>query len=128
MLIVLFELFSQSFTYVRSYTVPRFGPSVTNITRLSGSSVSVSWHPLTLEEARGFITEYTVTAQPANTQRRQEGTLTVSVPPSESMAVVEGLEHTLAYWVSVSASTAAGTSTNNRRSIVEILGRFICFV
>ena len=84
--------------------------------------MAVSWVPLSLEEARGFITEYTVTAQPANTQRRQERTVTVSVPPSENMTVVEGLDHTLAYWVSVSASTAAGTSSNNRRTIVEILG------
>ena len=109
--------------------VPRYGPRVTNITRLSGGSVAVSWVPLTLEEARGFITEYTVTAQPANTQRRQERTVTVSVPPSERMAMVEGLEHTLAYWVSVSASTAAGTSTNNSRVYVNQFGlgeRFSC--
>ena len=108
--------------------VPRYGPRVTNITRLSGGSVVINWVPLSLEEARGFITEYTVTAQPANTQRRQERTVTVSVPPSESMTVVEGLDHTLAYWVSVSASTAAGTSTNNRRTIVEILGIYIIII
>ena len=83
--------------------------------------MAVSWSPLSLEEARGFITRYTVTAQPANTQRRQDRTVTVSVNPSENMTVLEGLDRTLAYWVSVSASTAAGTSTNNSRVFVGSL-------
>ena len=46
-----------------SSIVPRSGP-LANITRLSDSSIAVSWEPLTLEEARGFATGYTVTAVP----------------------------------------------------------------
>ena len=115
-------------TCVYAHVVPRYGPRVTNVTRLSGDSVEVSWVPLSREEARGVITEYTVTAQPANTQRREERTVIVSVPPSESMTVVEGLDQKLAYWVSVSASTAAGTSTNNSRVFVAKfqLGERLC--
>ena len=116
---------------VYAHVVPRYGPRVTNVTRLSGDSVAVSWVPLSREEARGVITKYTVTVQPANTRRRQERTVTVSVSPSEIMAVVEGLDHTLAYWVSVSASTAAGTSTNNSRVFVaefELGERLYCLL
>ena len=90
--------------------------------------MAVSWGPLSLEEARGFITKYTVTAQPANTRQRHEETVTVSVPPSESMTVIEGLDYTLAYWVSVSASTAAGTSTNNSRVLVDLFNMGKMFV
>ena len=49
--------------------------------RQSSTLLEVKWEPLSLEEARGFITHYTVTAEPANTQTRRQagGTLSVAV-------------------------------------------------
>ena len=102
--------------------VPRSGPSP-NITRLSDSSIAVSWEPLTLEEARGFVTGYTVTAVPTEARRRKrrhEEEIVTSVDPSTSRVVLNGLNPRLAYWVSVSGSTAAGTSTNNARQLAQI--------
>ena len=40
--------------------------------RLTSTQLAVRWKPLSLEEARGFITHYTVTADPASNQRRQQ--------------------------------------------------------
>ena len=43
-----------------------------------------------------------------------------SVDASTSRVVLNGLNPRLAYWVSVSGSTAAGTSTNNARQLAQI--------
>ena len=60
--------------------IPVTGPHNIHVTRFSLSQIIVSWQPLSLEEARGFITKYTVTAEPTTvTRRRQEGMLSVPV-------------------------------------------------
>ena len=43
-----------------------------------------------------------------------------TVDPNTSRVVLNGLDPRLAYWVSVSGSTVAGTSTNNPRIFAEI--------
>ena len=89
--------------------------------RLSDSSIAVSWGPLTLEEARGFVTGYTVTAVPITEakRRRHEEEIMTTADPNTSRVVLNGLDPRLAYWVSVSGSTAAGTSTNNPGVLTE---------
>ena len=100
------------------------GPRDIHVMRLSSSQIIVSWQPLSLEEARGFITKYTVTAEPTTlTRRRQEGMLSVSVGHNATRAVLDGLSPFLAYSVSVSASTTVGTSSNNSITIVGALGK-----
>ena len=82
----------------------------------------MSWEPLTLEEARGFVTGYTVTAVPTTeAERRRQEEIMTTVDPSTSRVVLNGLDPRLAYWVwvSVSGSTAVGTSTNNLRVLAE---------
>ena len=104
--------------------VPVTGPHDIHVMRLSSSQITVSWQPLSLEEARGFITKYTVTAEPTTlTRRRQEGTLSVSVEHNATRVVLDGLSPNLAYSVSVSASTTVGTSSNNNITIVGALGK-----
>ena len=103
-------------------SVPSSGPEVTNIARLEdGRSVAVSWQPLTLEEARGFITHYTITAERVdNTARqRQVTTLNTTAEPDTKEDVLMELDPNKKYWVSVSASTSAGTSTNSNRAFVQ---------
>ena len=81
----------------------------------------MSWEPLTLKEARGFVTGYTVTAVPITEaeRRRHEEEIMTTVDPNTSRVVLNGLDPRLAYWVSVSGSTVVGTSTNNPRVLAE---------
>ena len=72
--------------------------------RLNGTHISVSWVPLSLVEARGFIINYTVSVGPAGGGE----VVTVQVEGTEMCAVIGGLDPRLAYSVKVSASTVAG--------------------
>ena len=87
------------------YTVPVSGPCDVQLMRLTSTQLAVRWKPLSLEEARGFITHYTVTAD-ASTQRRRkaEGVFSITVGPNTTRAVLNGLSSVLTYWVTVSAS------------------------
>ena len=101
------------------HLVPVSGPHDVQIMRLTSTQLAVRWEPLSLEEARGFITHYTVTAEPASTLRRRQAQvpLSVTVDPNTTRAVFDGLSSVLTYLVTVSASTAVGTSTNNNRCL-----------
>ena len=93
--------------------------------RLASTQLSVRWSPLNLEEARGFITHYTVTAEPVSTtQTRQqtEGVLSVRVLPNTTSVVMHGLSSALTYWITVSANTVVGTSTNNSKCLANPSG------
>lgn len=72
--------------------------------------MNVTWMPISLEEARGFITNYTVTYEPAPStgglQKRDHDRSLVTV--KGTMAVISGLSPNLAYSVTVRANTAAG--------------------
>ena len=93
--------------------------------RLTSTQIEVRWKPLSLEEARGFITHYTVTAEHASSQKRRQagGTLRVTVGANSTRAVLDGLSSVLTYWITVSASTVVGTSTNNnKRCLAQLFG------
>ena len=72
--------------------------------------MNVTWMPISLEEARGVITNYTVTYEPAPStggpQKRDHDRSSVAV--KGTMAVISGLSPNLAYSVTVRANTAAG--------------------
>ena len=99
---------------VFAYSVPLVGPTVISITRLNGATIEVVWKPLSLEEAGGFITGYTVTAQQAQFNIDLRQSIALTVPPTKNRAVLVGLDPKLSYWVSVSAGTTAGVSKTNR--------------
>ena len=121
--------------------VPSVSPSGVRVERLNSTAMNVSWTLLTLEEARGFVTSYTVSF------RKDEGmakrtTESVFVPGGEqSSVVIRGLDPGSSYLVSVSASTSAGSgemsepvvlaedeyttaSTDTTTSIVELQVRY----
>ena len=87
--------------------------------KLTYTQIEVRWKPISLEEARGFITHYTVTAEPVGSQR---GEFSVTVGPNITRLVMHGLSSALIYWITVSASTAVGTSTNNNRCLIKLSG------
>lgn len=64
--------------------VPSAAPSNVNGDRIDGTRMRVSWAPLTLELARGFITHYTVFYQSTLME-------VVMVPGNETTVVIGGL-------------------------------------
>ena len=113
------------------HLVPQYGPQ--NITGrwLNRTSIEVSWSALTLSEARGFITNYTVTVQPAqltSSNRKREETnkllrVTTLSSNETSTVITSSLDSTLDYVISVSASTKVGESTNNINITLSALGK-----
>lgn len=73
--------------------------------------MNVSWEKLTLEEARGFITAYTITYDSSGFHRKRAADVRV-VDPDQSYAVIGGLELAESYYVILSASTGIGPGIN----------------
>ena len=73
----------------------------------------VSWIPLTLSEARGFITSYTVFYSPQVSKRKRQepNTMQNIVSGEVNHTTIDGLDPNTAYDVQMSANTKAGTST-----------------
>ena len=69
----------------------------------------VSWIPLTLSEARGFITSYTVFYSPQVNKTKQQESNTI-VSGDVSQTTIAGLDPNTAYDVQMSANTTAGAS------------------
>ena len=95
---------------------PERGPSMINATRITLTQIVVHWRPLGLEHARGFITSYTVRAEPMDSRLRQA--VSVNVGPNERRAVLDSLNPKQVYVIIVSASTIAGESSENERRVV----------
>lgn len=88
-------------------------PAPKNVTvhRLSNSEMNVSWVPLTIVEARGFLLPYIIFYTRANgsSNGSQEESMT-SVPANQSNTVIDGLEAEVEYDVSVFGQTNTGLS------------------
>ena len=73
---------------------------------MNGTAMNVSWVPLNLVEARGFVQSYIITYQQASTgSRRKRQMRTQTVDGSASSAIVGGLQPGVAYEVTVSGMT-----------------------
>ena len=72
----------------------------------------VSWIPLTLSEARGFITSYTVFYSPQVSRRKRQepNIIQKNVSGDVSQTTIDGLDPNTAYDVQMSANTKAGAS------------------
>ena len=79
------------------------------VNRLNGTAMNVSWVPLNLVEARGFVHSYIIIYQQASSgSRRKRQMRTQQVDGSASSAIVGGLQPGVAYEVSI-----AGRTTEN---------------
>ena len=77
------------------------------VIRLNDTAMNVSWVPLNLVEAQGFVQGYIITYQQASSRRKRQMQM-VQVDGSASYAIVGGLQPGVAYEVTVS-----GTTTQN---------------
>ena len=74
--------------------------------RLNDSAMNVSWIPLNLVEAQGFVQSYIITYQQASSgSRRKRQVQTQQVDGSASYAIVGGLQPGVTYEVTVSGMT-----------------------
>ena len=81
------------------------------VIRTSATVMVVTWRPLTLAEARGFVSHYTVTYSPQiiSGGRKRQATMTEVVSGMGSSAVtIDGLDPDTVYNVHVSATTGGG--------------------
>ena len=101
---------------------PDTAPKNVNVERPTPTTMLVSWTPLTLSEARGFVTFYTVAYTPVlNSRRRQvsQDTMYMNVSADSSSVTIVGLVGSLAYSVQVLAGTRAGQGVQSRASVAE---------
>ena len=85
---------------------PSTAPGNVEVIRLNGTSMNVSWVPLNLVEAQGFVQSYIITYTQANSgSRRRRQAQTQQVDGNASFAIVGGLQPGVAYEVTVSGMT-----------------------
>ena len=78
--------------------------------------MTISWRPLTLAEARGFVSHYTVTYSPqiiSGGRKRQVAMMEVVAGMDSSMVTIDGLDPDTVYNVQVSATTGGGDGVNS---------------
>ena len=95
---------------------------------MNGTAMNVSWVPLNLVEARGFVRGYNITytqANSAGTRRKRQAQTKqmVQVNGSASYAIVGGLQPGVAYNVTVS-----GMTIQNGPGELECLMELICVI
>ena len=92
------------------------------VDRTTPTSMDVSWRPLTLSEARGFVTFYSIAYTPTpNSRRRQasQDTMYVNASADSSSVTIQGLDGDLAYSVTVAAATRAGIGVESNGIIAK---------
>ena len=90
---------------------PTSAPKDVKVDRIHTVMV-VFWTPLTLSEARGFITSYTVFYSPQVSRRKRQepNTMQKTFSGDVNRATIDGLDPNTAYDVQMSANTKAGAS------------------
>ena len=100
---------SQSSTLIDFSSAPSTAPGNVEVNRLNGTAMNVSWVPLNLVEAQGFVQSYIITYQQASTGSHRKRQMQMQqVDGSASSAIVGGLQPGVAYEVSI-----AGRTTEN---------------
>ena len=83
--------------------------------RLNDTHMNVSWELLTLIQARGHVTNYTVSYQPTGSVEVE----TKVVPGDQNSVVIGGLDPYEAYSVQVWANTTAGRGNTSETLTIE---------
>ena len=89
------------------YPAPNIAPKNVAVVRVNGTHMNVTWGKLSLEEARGFITGYSVTYD-INDGRKKREVRSEFVGKDESYKLIGSLDIVKNYYVTVSTRTSAG--------------------
>ncbi len=119
------QQFTESYNFV--YIVPLFHPRDISSTRLNGTAVRVSWRPLSRSEARGFITNYTITYWRVGSNAANASTITVSGKDASS-ALIINLDPNSDYYFTVSAGTVQGVGNVSVAMVIptQLSGQRMC--
>ena len=94
------------FTISPFCSVPTSLQNIT-VTPINGSTILVSWNPLSPVEARGYVRYYLVTWTPSSSKAR--GTAgSANLTADATMFLITGLDPMVTYTISVSTGTSAG--------------------
>ncbi len=102
---------------LHTHTVPISHPRDIGSTRLNGTAVRVSWRPITRSEARGFITNYTITYWRVGSNAANASTITVSGEDASSATIVD-LDPNSDYYFTVSAGTVQGVGNVSAAMVI----------
>ena len=87
-------------------SAPSIAPGNVEVIRLNGTAMNVSWVPMNLVEAQGFVRGYIIAYQQASSGSQHKRQMQmVQVDGSTSYAIVRGLQPGVAYEVTVSGMT-----------------------
>ncbi len=109
----------KSYYYFCMHTGPLIHPRDIGSTRLNGTAVWVSWRPLSRSEARGFITNYTITYWRVGSNAANASTITVSGEDASS-AIIINLDPNSDYYFTVSAGTVQGVGNVSVAMVIPI--------
>ena len=95
------------------FLVPSHAPKNIKVDRIHPNVTVVSWIPLTLSEARGFITSYTVfySLQVSRRKRQEPNIMQKTDNGDVNRTIIDGLDPNTGYDVQMSANTKAGASS-----------------
>ena len=109
------------------YVAPNVGVSIVIFVRSDdGTSIDLSWTPLTLKEARGFITGYVVSYSTGSGRRRQDEEETLDVSADASSATITELDPGTGYSVTVAGRTSAGVGPAGESMYAEGISGKLC--
>lgn len=103
-----------------SIPAPLIAPHNVTVVRTAPSSIEVSWLSLSLSEARGFVSSYTVAYQ-SGSNNFSLSAMYMSVQGNQTTVVIDGLNPDLTYHVKVWANTSAGAGVASEAIISEPL-------
>ena len=88
-------------------------------TLINGSTIVVSWNPLSPVEARGFVRYYLVTWTPSSSKARGSPG-SANLTANATMFLITGLDPMVSYTISVSAGTSAGVGAASNTSTMPV--------
>ena len=101
-----------------NFAAPNVAPKRVVVNRTSETAMTVSWMPLNLSEARGFVIFYSIAYTPV---QASPNTAFMNARADSSSVEVVGLERSLAYSVAVAAATNADIGVQSTSVVAEPL-------
>ena len=97
-------------------------PKEITVKRINATHMNVTWEKMSLVEARGFITGYTISYDVFE-GRQWRAAIVEEVGPDKLYKVIGGLDPKNKYILTMSASTSAGKGVESAAIIAEGIGR-----
>ena len=93
--------------------VPKVAPHNITVVRSDKNAITVTWIPLSLTEARGFITKYKISYSSLCRRRRRGTESSITVSGDSTQATITNLDARKKYGVKVAGITKGGTGPNS---------------